>query len=167
MSKKIHLHTNVHLDPSEFLPRYDECSEDRLNSKLLLKLNCGEFRLCKGLPKEALDSPDAKISQVYIEQLNEGISVRSRDCELAMVGTTVTCSACNVLAKKLCPEYKPTSSGSSSSEVCVQVKPDLPDGGFEESEEVKYMYVYMFVNHCILYKIWTILNTLNDILNYI
>ena len=148
----------------EFLTRYDECSEDRLNSKLLLKLNCGEFRLCKGLPKEALDSPDAKISQVYIEQLNEGISVRSRDCELAMVEATATCSACTVLAKKLCPEHKPTSS---SSEVCVQVKPDLHDGGFEESEEVKYMYVYMFVNHCILYKIWSILNTLNDILNYI
>ena len=145
-----------------YLSRYDECSEDRLNSKLLLKLNCGDFRLCKGLPTEALDSSDAKISELFVEQLDDGVSVRSRECELAMVSGLATCPACVGLAKKLCPEDKPSSPSSSS--VVIKIKPDLPEAG-AESEEVKYMYVFMFIDKCILYKIWNILNTLYDILN--
>ena len=150
------------IQPSKYNSRYDEGSEDRLNSKLLLKLNCGDFRLCKGLPVEALDSPDAKISELFIEQLNDGMSVRSRECELAMVSGLATCPACAGLVMKLCPEHK--SSSPSSSPVNIKVKPDLPEGE-ADSEEVKYMYVFIFINNCILYKIWSILNTLNDILN--
>ena len=88
---------------------------------------------------EALDSSDAKISELFVEQLDDGVSVRSRECELAMVSGLATCPACVGLAKKLCPEDKPSSSSPSSSPVVIKVKPDLPEVE-AESEEVKYMY---------------------------
>ena len=78
-----------------------------------------------------------------------------------MLGAVPTCSACVGLANRLCPEEKPSSP---SSAVVIKIKPDLPEGG-AESDEVKYMYVFIYINKCILYKIWTILNTLNEILN--
>ena len=118
-------------DNPAYFYRYDVCSEDRINSKLLLKLNCAEFRLCKGIPKEALESSAAKFSELYVEQFNDGVSVRSRECELAMAAGVETCPACVRLAEKLCPEGK---RNSPSSAVLIKIKPDLPDCGAESDE---------------------------------
>ncbi len=102
---------------------FDACSEDRIDSKLLLKLNCGDFRLCQGVVVGAAHDV-VKVSDVYIEPLSNQTLVRSRECEWVRVGDGA-CSMCKILRDRVCPvgdvkkddsdeDWQPNSPGSCS-----------------------------------------------------